>query len=132
MDCADKALAQGAVLTARQCLADAARLKASLPRALAPGEEASLDRQFIPARLSDNPRLLSRDPNYVARLHQAGSAMLVRAWLEGDWTIAQGAFFDGWSNRNVIRPLRSRRGGPGSDRWTRAPPRRSRWAGGLR
>jgi hypothetical protein len=40
VDCADKALAQGAVLAARQCLADAAKLKASLPRPLAPGEES--------------------------------------------------------------------------------------------
>src|SRR5258708_40162961 len=60
---------------------------------------------LIPAGLSDNPKLLSLDPNYVARLQRAGSAMLVRAWLEGDWNITEGAFFDNWSNRNVICPF---------------------------
>jgi hypothetical protein len=69
------------------------------------GEEASLDRQFIPARLTDNPILLGKDPLYIPRLQQAGSAMLVRAWLEGDWNIVEGAFFDNWSNRNIIRPF---------------------------
>ena len=38
-----------------------------------------LDRVFIPARLMDNPLLMERDPNYVARLAQSGSAELVRA-----------------------------------------------------
>lgn len=38
MDCADKALAQGAVQTARLALAEAAKFKAQLPRPLAPGE----------------------------------------------------------------------------------------------
>ncbi len=68
------------------------------------GTEARLGRMFIPARLSDNRRLLDQDPLYVARLHQTGSAELVRAWLEGDWNIIEGAFFDKWSNRNIIRP----------------------------
>ena len=38
MDCADKALAQGAVQAARLALAEAAKFKAQLPRPLAPGE----------------------------------------------------------------------------------------------
>jgi hypothetical protein len=65
-----------------------------------------LDRVFIPARLSDNPRLLARDPAYVARLRQSGSAELVRAWLEGDWNVIQGAFFDKWSSANIVRPFK--------------------------
>jgi len=64
-----------------------------------------LTRKFIPARLTDNPRLLQNDPNYVARLQQSGSAELVRAWLEGDWSVIEGAFFDGWSIRNVVKPF---------------------------
>jgi hypothetical protein len=68
------------------------------------GATARLDRMFIPARLSDNRRLLDQDPLYVARLHQSGSAELVRAWLEGDWNIIEGAFFDKWSSRNIISP----------------------------
>jgi hypothetical protein len=69
------------------------------------GASVELDRMFIPARLTDNPRLLARDPLYVARLQQTGSAELVKAWLEGDWNIVQGAFFDKWSSRNIIRPF---------------------------
>jgi len=61
-------------------------------------------RIFIPAKLSDNPQLLVNDPMYVARLQQAGSKALVRAWLLGDWDIIEGAFFDRWSaTRNVAR-----------------------------
>ena len=69
------------------------------------GSTLELARLFIPARLADNPRLLTRDPAYVARLQQSGSAELVRAWLEGDWNVIEGAFFDKWSPRNVVAPF---------------------------
>ncbi len=69
------------------------------------GQTVSLDRIFIPARLSDNPRLLATDPLYIARLQQSGSAQLVRAWLDGDWGIVEGAFFDKWRVRNILRPF---------------------------
>jgi hypothetical protein len=66
------------------------------------GTAIRLARQFIPARLTDNPALLRNDPLYVARLSQAGSAALVKAWLDGDWNAIEGAFFDKWSSRNII------------------------------
>ena len=70
------------------------------------GTSVGLDRMFIPARLTDNPKLLANDPLYVARLAQSGSKELVRAWLEGDWDIIEGAFFDQWSaSRNVCKPF---------------------------
>jgi hypothetical protein len=69
------------------------------------GSTVTLARCYIPARLSDNPALLKRDPLYVARLQQSGSAQLVRAWLEGDWNVVEGSFFDKWSGRNVVRPF---------------------------
>jgi hypothetical protein len=69
------------------------------------GTTQVLKRTFIPARLTDNRALLKKDPAYVARLRLSGSAALVRAWLEGDWTAVEGAFFDGWSGRNIIAPL---------------------------
>jgi len=69
------------------------------------GSTRTLDRMFIPARLTDNPRLLARDPDYVARLAQSGSAPLVKAWLEGDWNTIEGAFFDKWSARNIVAPF---------------------------
>ena len=76
------------------------------PFAAADGEPPPmLGRLFIPARLSDNPLLLKKDPAYVARLQQSGSAQLVKAWLEGDWSLVDGAFFDQWSSRNVLRPF---------------------------
>ncbi|HEY1560150.1 MAG TPA: terminase family protein [Caulobacteraceae bacterium] len=70
------------------------------------GSSVSIDRLFIPARLTDNPKLLERDPGYVARLSQSGSEALVKAWLEGDWNAVLGAFFDRWSNRNIVTPFR--------------------------
>ncbi|HEY5107819.1 MAG TPA: terminase family protein [Caulobacteraceae bacterium] len=66
---------------------------------------STLDRVFIPARLTDNPMLLENDPGYVGRLRQSGSEALVKAWLEGDWNAVLGAFFDKWSNANIIAPF---------------------------
>jgi hypothetical protein len=60
----------------------------------------------IPSRIRDNQILMARDPAYIGRLHMVGSADLVRAWLDGDWTAIEGAFFDCWSERkHVIRPF---------------------------
>jgi hypothetical protein len=69
------------------------------------GSTLTLTRLFIPARLPDNPALLKQDPTYVARLAQSGSETLVRAWLEGDWNAVEGAFFDKWRPRNVVKPF---------------------------
>lgn len=61
------------------------------------------NRIYIPSKLTDNPFL---DGSYVASLQQAGSKELVRAWLQGDWDVIEGAFFDCWSHgRHVIRPF---------------------------
>ncbi|HWE98370.1 MAG TPA: terminase family protein [Caulobacteraceae bacterium] len=62
-----------------------------------------LARAFIPAKLADNPALLASDPLYVERLRLSGSESLVRAWLEGDWDLLEGAFFDKWSGANIVR-----------------------------
>jgi hypothetical protein len=69
------------------------------------GVASIIERTFIPARLADNPALVRRDPGYVARLRQSGSAQLVKAWLEGDWNSVEGAFFDRWSSANIIAPF---------------------------
>ena len=61
---------------------------------------------YIPSRVQDNRILLSHDPDYINRLYLVGSAELVRAWLEGDWSVVAGAFFDCWESRkHVIRPF---------------------------
>lgn len=62
-----------------------------------------MDRVFIPSKLSDNKLLLENDPTYVARLHQAGSAELVKAWLMGNWDAIDGLFFDNFKrDRHVL------------------------------
>ncbi|MDB5438480.1 MAG: bacteriophage terminase large subunit-like protein [Caulobacteraceae bacterium] len=68
--------------------------------------EGGMLRQFIPARLSDNPSMQRDDPGYEARLTGLGSASLVRAMRDGDWDVIEGAFFDGFDRaRHVVRPF---------------------------
>jgi hypothetical protein len=70
-------------------------------------QETNLIRIFIPAKISDNPALLNNDPAYINRLRASGSEALVRAWLEGDWNVIEGAFFPEFDPiRHVIPPLR--------------------------
>jgi hypothetical protein len=60
----------------------------------------------IPARITDNVVLLDKDAGYVDRLRMVGSAALVRAWLEGDWSAVEGSFFDGWDPaKHVVAPF---------------------------
>ncbi len=60
----------------------------------APSEEGGMTRQFIPAKLSDNPYLTQDDPHYADRLKGLGTDSLVRAMLEGDWNIIAGQAFE--------------------------------------
>lgn len=58
----------------------------------------------IPSRVEDNHMI--DQAAYVSNLRQAGSEQLVRAWLRGDWSAVEGAFFDCWDERrHVIDPL---------------------------
>lgn len=68
-------------------------------------DDEGLERVFIPARLTDNQVLQKNDPTYISRLKQSGSEQLVKAWLDGDWNIIDGAFFDCWSPKMVIDPF---------------------------
>jgi hypothetical protein len=68
--------------------------------------EGGMLRQFVRARLEDNPSLLDEDPDYEAKLHGLGNAALVKAMKDGDWGIIEGAFFTEWSEaRHVLRPV---------------------------
>lgn len=58
-------------------------------------QTVELERVFIPSKLGDNMLLLRNDPTYVLRLRQSGSEALVKAWLEGNWDIVDGAYFTG-------------------------------------
>jgi hypothetical protein len=59
-----------------------------------PAEEGGMTRQYIPARLTDNPYLTKDDPTYADRLRGLGTDSLVRAMLEGDWDIVAGQAFE--------------------------------------
>jgi hypothetical protein len=69
-------------------------------------EDGGMLRQFIPARLADNPSLLVDDPGYRAKLRGLGSAALVKAMEEGDWNAIEGAYFDCYTTaRHAVRPF---------------------------
>ncbi|MFC1459675.1 phage terminase large subunit [Microvirga arabica] len=69
-------------------------------------EEGGMRRQYIPARIDDNPSLGIDDPGYEKRLSGLGSVALVKAMRDGDWDVVEGAFFSEWSNRrHVVQPF---------------------------
>lgn len=67
------------------------------------GGERAEDYAFIPARVWDNPVLLSADPDYV-RLLQALPEDLRRAHLDGDWDVLSGQFFREFSRNRHVTP----------------------------
>lgn len=78
--------------------------------------ETGFTRMFVPSALSDNQILLENDPKYRNRLlaSTGGNEALRKAWLDGDWNIVAGAFFDCWSNeKHVLKPFNI------PDDWTR-------------
>lgn len=67
--------------------------------------EGGMLRQYIPAKLSDNPIMAITDPDYADRLSGLGSPALVEAMLNGSWDIvAGGAFDDLWDPNKLILP----------------------------
>lgn len=69
-------------------------------------DENGLTRLFIPSRISDN-KFLRNDKQYIALLKSSGSEELVKAWLDGDWDVVAGAFFDCWKRDvHVIKPFK--------------------------
>jgi len=76
--------------------------------------EGGMRRQYLPARVADNPTLLANDPDYLDRLEGLGSPALVRALRDGDWDIAAGQAFEQFDrDRHVIEPF------PVPEHWTR-------------
>lgn len=70
-------------------------------------EEGGFLRQYIPAKLTDNPTLLRDDPDYILRLEGLGDAALIKAMRDGDWNIvAGGALDDVWSDNIAIPRFR--------------------------
>jgi Terminase large subunit, T4likevirus-type, N-terminal len=73
-----------------------------------------MERMFIPSRLRDNLILMAADPGYVGRLRGLGSPELVRAMLDGDWSVVTGAYFPEFDTaKHVIAPC------PLPKHWTR-------------
>jgi hypothetical protein len=72
-----------------------------------PDNEGGMIRQYMPARLTDNPHMKKFDPQYENRLKSASSPEMVRAMLEGDWNIVSGGMLDDvWSAKyNVLKPF---------------------------
>jgi hypothetical protein len=58
--------------------------------------QTGFTRMFVPSRMADNQILMRNDPGYRNRILAAtgGSEALRKAWLDGNWDIVAGAFFD--------------------------------------
>lgn len=59
---------------------------------------------FIPSKLENNKLLVQSDPDYINRLYLVGAEALVKAWLEGDWSVIAGAFFPEFSMSRHVLP----------------------------
>jgi hypothetical protein len=71
-----------------------------------PPAEGGMLRQYIPARLEDNPSMMQDDPTYEDKLAGLGSATLVAAMRKGDWDVVEGAYFSEWSHeQHVLAPF---------------------------
>ena len=71
-------------------------------------EEGGLLRQFVPAKLADNP-FIDQD-KYLGQLHGLGDAALVKAMAEGDWNVVSGGIIsDIWhmltKDKLIIEPF---------------------------
>ena len=66
-------------------------------------KEGGFLRQFIPARLTDNPSI--DQVKYAANLSGLGNEELVKAMLEGDWDVVAGAAVDLNRERHMLRPF---------------------------
>lgn len=68
-------------------------------------KDGGMLRQFVPARLEDNPTLTENDPSYASKLEGLGSPELVKAMLSGEWDIvAGGALDDVWNPSRQVLP----------------------------
>ena len=70
-------------------------------------DEGGMRRQYVPAKLDDNPTLKETDPDYIDRLEGLGNPALIKAMRDGDWNIVSGGMFDDlWRNEvHVLTPF---------------------------
>lgn len=63
------------------------------------------DYEFIPAKVTDNPEIMEKDPGYVHMLESLPYE-LREAWLNGSWDIFAGQYFSEWDRDvHVIQPF---------------------------
>lgn len=68
--------------------------------------EGGMLRQFIRAKLEDNPSMGRDDPGYEGKLEGLGSPALVKAMRHGDWNVVAGAYFPEFStDSHVVKPM---------------------------
>lgn len=60
---------------------------------------------FIPSKITDNKLLGVNDPDYVNNLYLVGSPALVAAWLSGDWSAIEGAYFPEFGLQHILQPF---------------------------
>ncbi len=67
--------------------------------------ERPKDYAFIPARITDNPVLMARNPDYIRTLSNLPEH-LRRAHLDGDWDVLAGQYFTEFARgRHVVEPF---------------------------
>ena len=59
------------------------------------------DYAFIRSLVTDNKALMETNPEYIAQL-KALPPKLRKAWLEGDWNIFDGQFFEEFRNKKFV------------------------------
>lgn len=67
------------------------------------GRTLILTRCFVPATVYDNPTLVKSDPRYLAWL-QSLPEKERKAYLEGNWDVMEGQYFDLWNSRIHVIP----------------------------
>ena len=69
------------------------------------GDERADDYEFIQAKVTDNPVLMERDPEYI-RMLESLPYELREAWLNGSWDVFAGQYFSEWDRDvHVVAPF---------------------------
>ena len=79
-------------------------IDAGAPETIIQDDKSAIPRMWIKSLVTDNKILLDADPLYIKRLQSVGDPELVRAWLEGDWSVSLGAYFTNWNSRHCVIP----------------------------
>lgn len=69
------------------------------------GDERADDYEFIQAKVTDNPVLMEKDPEYIHMLKSLPYE-LREAWLNGSWDVFAGQYFSEWDRDvHVVEPF---------------------------